>query len=60
VSQFGPSRLVGRWLCWVCYLPGKIRMADNIGGDERGIATVVSDQSQILPELFVKFLSMDA
>ena len=20
-----------RWLCWVCYLPGKVRMADNIG-----------------------------
>ena len=21
---------VYRWLCWVCYLPGKLRMADNI------------------------------
>jgi hypothetical protein len=35
--------LAYRSLCWVCYLPSKARMADNIGVE--GVASLVSDSS---------------
>ena len=43
-----------RSMCWACYLPGEVRMADNIEWRE-----VLQATFQIILDAFSQFLSMD-
>jgi hypothetical protein len=42
-----PQAAAYRSMCWVCYLPGKIRMAENIG---------LQTLSHSLPDVFFHLL----